>query len=72
MLIGGLAHKLLKIKGEIQNHLRFKYVKARMKKMLNMKENAKRATMHIQYQDSVVYKPLSFRRAFPTVVPLKG
>lgn len=45
-----------------------------MKKMLNRKENAKRAMMHIQYHDSVVNKPLSLRRVFPTVlsVPFVG
>lgn len=45
-----------------------------MKKTLNRRENVKRAMMHIQYQDSVVNKPLSLRRVFPTVfsVPLVG
>lgn len=42
--------------------------------MLNRTENEKRAIMHIQYHDSVVNKPLSLKRVFPTVfsVPLVG
>lgn len=45
-----------------------------MKRTLKRSENPKSAAMHIQYQVSVVNKPLSCRRVFPTVgwEPLVG
>jgi hypothetical protein len=48
-------------------HLRFKNVRAAMKRKLKRRENPKSAAIQIQYQYASVNKPLSLRRVFPTV-----
>jgi hypothetical protein len=47
--------------------LPFRNVNAAMNRRLNNRENPKRAATDIQYQRSLVNKPLSLRRVFPIV-----
>jgi hypothetical protein len=55
-------------KNKLKNiHLRFKYVKAPMKRRLKRRENPMSAATQTQYIYSSVYKPLSLRRVFPIV-----